>query len=131
MPQKDDSSFPDPAGYGVSDTYGFLSSDAPATAFKDRYYKPWDDIIPQLSSLIGQGKLETSIGALPLRSIDRLHGEVEYRRAYIVLAFLVHGHVWYRNPPNQHVPPQLTEPFLGVCAHLRMQPVLSYAGLCS
>lgn len=125
-----DHRIPNPADYGISSRYGFLSQDPPRTAFKDAYYQPRDDLIPQLSTLIANGDLEKELDALPLLSVNRLQDEIEYRRAYIVLAFLIHGYVWCQRPPNQHVPPQLAEPFFEVCDHLRMQPVLSYAGLC-
>lgn len=123
--------FPDPEDYGVSPKYGFLSPDAPATAFKDPYYQPWDDLIARLSTLISGGELEKAVGALPLLNTSKLRIDVEHRRAYVLLAFLIHGYVWCRSPPNRRVPPQLAEPFLEVCATLGMEPVLSYAGLCS
>lgn len=126
-----DNTFPDPADYGISPRYGFLSSDAPATAFTGPYFRPWDDLIPRLSTLISTGELEKAVATLPLLSTDKFQSEIEYRRAYDLLAFLIHGYVWCRQPPNQDLPPQLAEPFLDVCAYLRMEPVLSYAGLCS
>lgn len=126
-----DGKIPDPADYGISSRHGFLSPDAPTTAFEDAYYRPWDDLVPRLSTLIAEGNLETDVASLPLLATENMQNEIEYRRAYVVLAFLIHGYVWCRSSPNQCVPPQLAEPFLEVCDHLRMAPVLSYAGLCS
>jgi indoleamine 2,3-dioxygenase len=123
---------PNPSDSGISPKVGFLSPHPPARSFKDSYYEPWDSIIPDLSSLIKSGELNKRIQKLPLLSIDRLHDEVEYRRAYVILAFLAHAHVWQNNEaPNENIPSQIAEPFLDVCQHLGMEPVVSYAGLCS
>ena len=123
---------PDPSEHGISPKFGFLSPHPPAKSFQDSYYEPWDSIVPDLSSLIKSGELDKNIQQLPLLSTNKLHDELEYRRAYVILAFLTHAHVW-QNPkaPNGHVPPQIAEPFLDVCQHLGMEPVVSYAGLCS
>ncbi|KAK3709359.1 Indoleamine 2,3-dioxygenase [Vermiconidia calcicola] len=103
----------------------------PLRAFDDPYYEPWDNINSQLSTLISSGTLDEAVEKIPLLKTDRLDSELEYRRAYVVLAFLVHAHVWSRKPPNECIPAQIAEPFLEVCNYLRLGPVLSYAGLCS
>ena len=120
---------PDPDVYGISPKLGFLSKSP--LSFEDPYYEPWDSIIAKLSTLISSGNITHEIEKLPLLSTDKLSGELEYQRAYVVLAFLTHAHVWSPQPPNENVPPQIAEPFLEVCSHIRMEPVISYAGLCS
>ena len=123
---------PNPSDYGISPKFGFLSPDVPAQSFTDPYYEPWDSIIAKLSSLIQSGQLDAQINKLPLLSTDKLKDELQYRRAYVILAFLVHAHVWQRSDaPNEKVPPQISEPFLKICDYLGMRPVVSYAGLCS
>ena len=122
---------PDPADYGMSPKYGFLSPDRPLPSFKHSYYEPWDSIIPNLSKLIGSHSLRDAVDKLPSLSIDKLTNDLDYRRAYVVLAFLVHAYVWSPPRPEGQVPPQIAGPFLEVCKYLRMEPVLSYAGLCS
>lgn len=123
---------PDPSGYGISPKYGFLSSHPPATSFKDPYYQPWDTIVPTISTLIQSGQLDKEIKNLPLLKTSNLQNELEYQRAYVILAFLAHAHVWQNHSvPNEKIPPQISEPFLEVCKYLEMQPVISYAGLCT
>lgn len=122
---------PKPEDYGISPRVGFLSPHRPLTVFKDPYYEPWDVIIADLSTLISSNRLEDEVKKLPLLTTDKLTDEPDYRRAYVVLAFLVHAYVWSPEEPNENVPPQITEPFLQVCEYLRMETVLSYAGLCS
>jgi indoleamine 2,3-dioxygenase len=120
-----------PSDYGISPKYGFLSPDPPAWAFSDNYYKQWDELIENLSSLIKSGRIYDEIEKLPLLETNRLNGEVEYRRAYVVLAFLTHAYVWGQQPPKPHIPPQISEPFLAVCKHLGIAPVITYAALCT
>lgn len=121
---------PNPSEYAISPKFGFLSPDPPAKSFRDPYYQPWDSIAPNLSSLIKSGQLDAQIDKIPILSTDRLTDEVEYRRAYVILAFLTHGHVWQNNnAPNERIPPQISEPFLKVCEYLGMEPVVSYSGL--
>ena len=105
----------DPSDFGVSSKSGFLSPDAPAKSFNNPYYKPWDIIIPNLPDLIRTKQLDAEINKLPLLSTDKLKDEVEYRRAYVILAFLAHAHVWQNiDAPNEKIPPQISEPFLEV-----------------
>ncbi|UNI19296.1 Indoleamine 2,3-dioxygenase [Purpureocillium takamizusanense] len=125
--------FPDLASFGLSRTRGFLSDDTPLTSFRDGYYAPWDDLAARLPALIASRALGGHVGALPVLSTSGLTTEPDLRRAYVVLAFLVHGYVWAGGGDAavvDTVPPQLGEPFLHVCERLGMEPVLSYAGLC-
>ncbi|KAJ3493226.1 hypothetical protein NLG97_g4861 [Lecanicillium saksenae] len=119
------------SGYGICSQLGFLSSEAPATAFANQYYAEWDSIAAQLPSLLKSQNLAAHIERLPLLSTSYLEHELQYRRAYVVLGFLIHGHVWGNSAsgPCERVPPQLGEPFLEVCQELGVSPVLSYSGL--
>ena len=126
-----DDEIPDPTEFGISPTLGFLSPHPPSLEFKDSYYKPWDALTQKLAESITSAVLEEEIAQVPLLHTDKLNDALEYRRAYVVLAFLAHAYVWSKATPNECVPPQIAEPFLDVCAYLRMEPVLSYAGLCS
>lgn len=130
-------SFPDLASFGLSRTRGFLSDDTPLASFRDGYYARWDDLAARLPALIASRKLGREVRELPVLSTGKLTTEPDLRRAYVVLAFLVHGYVWAggdkeeeEERPMDTVPPQLSEPFLRVCERLGMEPVLSYAGLC-
>lgn len=123
-------SVPDPSSFDISPDLGFISASAPLKTFQDEYYKPWDDAISDLPSLIETGQLYSTIARLPLLQTTNLKTDPDYRRAYVVLGFLVHAYVWSTTPPTAKIAAQLSEPFLEVCAKLRMEPVLSYAGLC-
>lgn len=124
---------PDLDAFGISPTLGFLSSHAPLTAFSGTHYSAWDELVQQLPKLIASRTLKDAIDSLCMLNTDKLSGELDHQRAYVVLAFLIHAYVW--DGSNDHVPiskipSQLSEPFLHVCEILGMPPVLSYAGLC-
>ncbi|KAH7161850.1 indoleamine 2,3-dioxygenase subfamily [Dactylonectria macrodidyma] len=119
--------------FGISRTRGFLSSNPPLTAFRQVDYVKWDELVARLPKLVSSHTLYQEIHALPLLNTSKLSSELDYRRAYVVLAFLVHAYVWGGSEdgkPIETIPPQLAEPFLTVCESVGMQPVLSYAGLC-
>jgi indoleamine 2,3-dioxygenase len=119
-----------PEGFGVSSRYGFLSPQPPLNSFHHRYYAPWDDLGSRLPDLIRDNELEQAIHDLPMLDIKHLTTNLDYQRAYTILAFAVHGFVWSSAPPRDLIPQQLSEPFLQVCEAIGMRPVISYAGLC-
>ncbi|EQL03493.1 hypothetical protein G6O67_007666 [Ophiocordyceps sinensis] len=105
----------------------FLPEHEPCKSLADAYYEPWESIVTQLPTLIDNGGLGRSIANLPVLSTARLRSEAEWRRAYSMLAFLTHAHVWGGEEPDEILPPQLTLPFLRVSEHLELPPVLTYA----
>ncbi|KAK3180045.1 hypothetical protein K4F52_008537 [Lecanicillium sp. MT-2017a] len=105
---------------------GFLPADAPLEILHDGYYRPWETIIYNLPALVENG-IRESISQLPLLSTDRLLSEAEWRRAYVILAFMTNAYVWGGNEPEEVLPPQVTIPFLCVAAHLELPPILTYA----
>lgn len=117
--------------YGISPALGFLSPDHPCTSFTSPHYAQWDKLAAQLPGLLKSRQLAAEIAKLPNFGLGYLESEPEWRRAYVVLGFLIHGHVWAGSAtaPIEVVPPQLAEPFLEVCTHLGVEPVLSYSGL--
>lgn len=114
--------------FGVSAELGFLSSTPPK--FSDSYYSPWDTLIENLAIRISSGSIDQDVKRLPCLATKNLTAVNEWRRAYVVLAFLVHGYVWQADPPRRLIPPSLSEPFLSVCDHLEIEPVVTYSGLC-
>lgn len=121
--------------YGLSDSFGFLSDSKPSTSFDDASFSAWDDLINSLHELISSKSLRSRVHNLPQLDVCKLASEADQRRAYVVLAFLVHAYVWMDlplapSPGAAFIPPQLAEPFLGICEQVGMEPVLSYAGLC-
>lgn len=112
--------------YGLSRQNGFVP-DRPSQRLP-AYYDAWENILASLSQQLTDNTLLRSVASLPLLELDRLTGEHDWQRAYVVLAFLVHGVVHGCN--QKRVPLALSAPFLQVCEHIGMRPVVSYAGLC-
>lgn len=79
---------------------GFLPADAPLEILHDGYYRPWETIIYNLPALVENG-IRESISQLPLLSTDRLLSEAEWRRAYVILAFMTNAYVWGGNEPEE------------------------------
>lgn len=121
--------------YGLSRSLGFLSDSTPPASFSDSRFSRWDELVNNLPELISSKSLRHEINDLPQLDVSELSTVADQRRAYVVLAFLVHGYVWMDLPHEIDqdaaiVPPQLAEPFLAICRRVGMEPVLSYAGLC-
>lgn len=119
--------------FGLSKTLGFLSDESPLQSFPNPYFAPWDQIASTLPDDIASHAISHKIHDLSILSTSKLVTELEFRRAYVVLAFTIHGYTWGASKdgtPVGEIPPQLAEPFLAVCDHLGLEPVLSYAGLC-
>jgi len=120
---------PNPQDYDVSLEHGFLSSEAPLERLGDQYYEPWEHIVKNLQGLILSKRLHEVVDRLPVLSTSRLAGELEWRRAYSLLGFLVHAYIWGGDRPMEWVPPPLTLPLMETCKHLELPPVATYAGL--
>ncbi|KAK5098020.1 hypothetical protein LTS08_006775 [Lithohypha guttulata] len=92
------------------------------------YYNVWEEIAANLPRLFKEGSLLDTIISLPTLQTDQFMSESDWQRAYVVLGFTVHGLI--HGTKQNSIPSSLAEPFLRVCDHLGVQPVLSYAGLC-
>lgn len=79
--------------YGISDN-GFLPAEAPLQFLPDEYYLPWELLIHNLPHLLKADQLRTEIDSLDVLQTDYLCSEPEWRRAYVILAFLAQGYVW-------------------------------------
>ena len=115
--------------FDISPTLGFLSSSPPITRLPEEY-DSWEHILSDLPRLIAQGQLEKTIKSLRSLETTYLTSELQWKRAYVLLAFIIHAYIWGQRKVIDTVPTELAEPFLQICAHFRMQPALSYAGLC-
>ncbi|KAI1338454.1 Indoleamine 2,3-dioxygenase [Xylariaceae sp. FL0016] len=109
--------------------HGFLPEEPPLKTLENSYYLPWEIIIVQLSSLIDHRLLRDHVQRLPILSTSYLRSEPEWRRAYVLLAFLTHGYIWGDDEPAEVLPPSLAVPLLEVSQHLGLPPVATYAAL--
>ncbi|KAJ6438078.1 Velvet factor [Purpureocillium lavendulum] len=66
----------------------------PLASFSNRYYAKWDEIITRLPQLLSSHRLADEILGIPVLKTSLLSSELEFRRAYVVLGFLIHGLVW-------------------------------------
>ncbi|KAL0929588.1 indoleamine-dioxygenase [Colletotrichum truncatum] len=111
-------------------SHGFLPFEPSAEEFSDPIYQPWDHLIKQLPALIRSKSIQSVVRTLPLLNIEKLRGEAEFRRAYVVLCFLSHAYIWSSTPPKEQVlPPTLTIPLLEISVFLEVPPVTTYAAL--
>ena len=91
--------------YGISPEYGFLPSKPPLNCLSNAYYAKWESIISNLQPLLLSKRIRTMIDGLPVLSTRHLHDEPEWRRAYVVLVFMLHGYVWGGDRPVSVCPP--------------------------
>lgn len=82
--------------------HGFLPDHIPLKTLSDPYYRPWEDIAQNLPNHIAKGSIREAVDNLPLLSTEKLRGDQqEWRRAYVVLAFLLHAYIWGGEAPKQ------------------------------
>ncbi|KFA46888.1 hypothetical protein S40293_03639 [Stachybotrys chartarum IBT 40293] len=105
----------------------FLPEHSPCKALSNAYYQAWEAVALSLPALLATGELRTAIRSLPILSVDFLQSEAEWRRAYVILGFMMHGYIWGGDHPEEVLPPQITVPLLQVSNHLELPPVLTYA----
>ncbi|ODH20990.1 hypothetical protein ACO22_05743 [Paracoccidioides brasiliensis] len=118
------------ADYGLSPESGFLPSEPPLQSLPDPYYSRWEAIVANLQALILSQRLRVTIDHMPILSTDQLNTVPEWRRAYVLLTFMLHGYIWGGDIPAEKIPPSLTIPLLKVSSHLELPPVATYASLC-
>ncbi|KOS20106.1 Indoleamine 2 [Escovopsis weberi] len=103
----------------------FLPDESPLARLPDPYYEPWERIAQSLPALIHGRQIHASVRNLPVLSTDRLSSQPEWRRAYLLLSYITHAHIWGGDKPND-----ITLPLLAVSAHLELPPTLTYAAVC-
>ena len=84
--------------YGLTPTHGFLPAEPPATELP-AYYAEWESVIKNLQPLILCGRLRDTITRMSLLSTDHLSSIAEWRRAYSILGFMLHGFIWGGDKP--------------------------------
>ncbi|KAE8362313.1 Indoleamine 2,3-dioxygenase [Aspergillus caelatus] len=115
--------------YGVSLQNGFLPHSPPLKMMENPYYWPWEHIVNDLPDHIRFRTIRQAVEALPILSTSKLQGEPEWRRAYLLLAYLTHAYIWGGEKPKDVLPPAISSPFLEVSSHLELPPCATYAAL--
>ncbi|KAL4785285.1 Indoleamine 2,3-dioxygenase [Aspergillus varians] len=115
--------------YEVSLRNGFLPDTPPLQSLSDPYYSPWESVARNLTARIYAGTVRQAVKDLPVLSTSKLQTEPEWRRAYVVLAYLTHAYVWGGETPEDTLPPAISVPFLEVSGHLELPPCATYAAL--
>ncbi|KAF9890880.1 hypothetical protein FE257_005456 [Aspergillus nanangensis] len=115
--------------HGVSLRTGFLPDIPPLQSLDDPYYWPWEELVREIPALIQLKTIRESIERLPVLSTHHLQGEPEWRRAYLLLAYLTHAYIWGGEKPKDILPPAIARPFLDISNHLELPPCATYAAL--
>lgn len=92
---------PNLADYGISPERGFLPSEPPLEILPDPYYTKWEAIVSNLQALLLSRRIRQTVDRLPILSTAYLRTECEWRRAYVILVFILHGYVWGGNKPAE------------------------------
>lgn len=112
--------------YGVSHNSGFVPELYSQPL--DAHYQAWEDIAANLPKLLHEQALIQRVESTPNIELQRLRHESDWQRAYVLLAFIIHGLVHGCRQAN--ITSNIADPFLQICEHIGVEPVLSYAGLC-
>ncbi|OKL63377.1 hypothetical protein UA08_01691 [Talaromyces atroroseus] len=118
------------ADYDIDPHRGFLPPELPLTSLLDPYYSKWEIVIEKLHALILSRRIRSTVDRLPVLSTVYLHSDAEWRRAYVVLTFMLHAYIWGGDIPEEVIPPSISVPLLEVCEHLDLPPVATYAAVC-
>lgn len=81
--------------------YGFLPIQEPLATLPDIYHQPWERIVVRLPDLIQTRQFYHEIENLPVLDTERLNSIPEWRRAYVILTFLTHAHIWSDTAPHE------------------------------
>jgi indoleamine 2,3-dioxygenase len=86
--------------YEVSLRNGFLPDALPLQRLPIPYYAPWENVAQNLVARIHEGTIREDVESLPVLSTSELQTTPEWRRAYVVLAYLTHAYVWGGETPK-------------------------------
>lgn len=87
--------------YGITEKHGFLPAELPLELLPDPYYTKWEAVAANLQALILSRRLREVVRKLPVLSTSHLIHPAEWRRAYMLLAFITHGYIWGGNVPEE------------------------------
>jgi len=79
---------------------GFLPADVPLQRLPHASYDPWESLICDLPIHLRRDTLRKEVVKLKVIATDHLKSQAEYRRAYLILAFLAQGYIWGGDIPE-------------------------------
>lgn len=79
----------------------FLPEKSMPKVLSDPYYAPWELILQHLPEHIKNATIRGAISRLPVLSTAQLRSEAEWRRAYVLLAYLTSAHTWGGDQPEE------------------------------
>jgi indoleamine 2,3-dioxygenase len=86
--------------YGISAASGFLPAEPPLHNLP-AFYAKWEAIVCNLQPLLLSKRMRAVVDCLPILSTSNLRTDAEWRRAYVVLVFILHGYVWGGDRPAE------------------------------
>jgi indoleamine 2,3-dioxygenase len=92
---------PDLRDYGMTAETGFLPAEVPPATLLDPYYEKWETILASLPAIIGDHSIRVVVDELPVLSTAHLQTCAEWRRAYVLLAFMSHAYIWGGTIPSE------------------------------
>ncbi|KAI9367735.1 Indoleamine 2,3-dioxygenase, partial [Aspergillus egyptiacus] len=92
-----------PSDYDISRN-GFLPAHPPISRLETPYYEPWERTIDNLPAKIANQSVRRYVDSMPVLTTDKLRGKDEWRRAYVVLSFLMNAYIWSEGPPSEQAP---------------------------
>lgn len=87
--------------FDISPANGFLPTELPLELLPDLYYHKWETIVGNLQALLLSKRLRGVIERLPILATTRLKHVSEWRRAYMLLAFMTHAYIWGGDKPQE------------------------------
>lgn len=87
--------------FDISSVNGFLPAEPPLERLPDPYYNKWEAIVANLQALLLSKRLRGVVERLPVLSTGKLEHVAEWRRAYMLLAFMTHAYIWGGDRPQE------------------------------
>ncbi|OKO98679.1 Indoleamine 2,3-dioxygenase [Penicillium subrubescens] len=91
--------------FGMTAETGFLPAEVPPATLLNPYYEKWETILANLPAIIGDHRIRVVVDELPVLSTAHLRTCAEWRRAYVLLAFMSHAYIWGGTIPSEPTTP--------------------------
>lgn len=87
--------------YGMTPECGFLPSEAPTAILQDPYYEKWEAIVANFPVTVADHHIRAAVDEMPVLTTAHLRTCAEWRRAYVLLAFMSHAYIWGGVTPSE------------------------------